>query len=242
MSLYPNPHGKMCYWYDAAEKYGAPNIKWCEETLCQVVSEPANTWSNIGYILAAFVIYLWAKKTKHTELKWLAPAMFLMGACSLYYHLSNFYISQILDFVGMYLFVFWLLVLNLRKAKLITRKMQVPAHIIISLLATLTLHYMYLNHIKFQMIIAIGVLTILICEFLAYKRSSVKRHYKYFFTGIILVGLAQLASQLDLQRIWCDPSNHVLQGHALWHLLAAIGLTISYKHWAQEDYSLEVLP
>jgi hypothetical protein len=120
--------------------------------------------------------------------------------------------------------------------------MQVPAHIIISLLATLTLHYMYLNHIKFQMIIAIGVLTILVCEFLAYKRSSLERHYKYFFTGIVLVGLAQLASQLDLQRIWCDPSNHVLQGHALWHLLAAIGLTISYKHWAQEDYSLEVLP
>lgn len=241
MQLYPNPHGQSCYWHSATEKFGAPNIKWCEETLCQVVSEPANTWSNLGYLVAAIVLLIWTKKTKHKELKWLAPAMLLMGAASFYYHMSNFYISQILDFIGMYFFVFWLLVLNLRKAKIITRSKQVLTEVAIVILCTLLVHYMYLNLMKFQIIVAIGVGVILVTEYMTYKRSNKKRHYKYFWTSMGLITIAQIFSQLDLKRIMCDPTEHIFQGHAIWHVIGAIALTVAYKHWEQEDYSQEVI-
>lgn len=242
MNSYTNPHSVGCYWHDAAKKYGAPNIKWCEETLCQVVSEPANTWSNLAYLVSAIILYYWAKKHKQPELTWLAPAMLLMGAGSFYYHMSNFYIGQILDFVGMYLFVFWLMVLNLRKAQIIKRRLQVPLQALIVIGLTLAVHLMYINHMSFQLIVASGVFIILITEFIAYKRSIHKRHYKWFYFGIIFIALAQGFSQLDLQRIWCVPTDHFWQGHALWHVLNSIGLTLSFKHWSQEDYSQEVMP
>ena len=65
---YQNPHQMQCTWYDLTEKYGAPNIKWCEQTLCQFISEPANTWSNLGFLMVGILIYVYATKNKHPAL------------------------------------------------------------------------------------------------------------------------------------------------------------------------------
>ena len=37
-------------WYKLSS-VALPNVKWCEETLHGWVTEPANTWSNIPFIL-----------------------------------------------------------------------------------------------------------------------------------------------------------------------------------------------
>src|SRR4051812_20202982 len=105
---YPNPHGPLCPWYEITEKIGAPNIKWCEETLCQVISEPSNAWSNLGHIIAALLItYLSLKNKESFELRLFGPIIFLMGMMSFFYHLSNFYTSQVLDFLGIFFLVGW---------------------------------------------------------------------------------------------------------------------------------------
>jgi hypothetical protein len=89
---YPNPHAPSCPWYPVTEKVGAPNIKWCEETLCQWVSEPANTWSNLGYMIVAVIImYLVNKNNQDSKLKQLGPIIFFMGAMSFFYNQNNFY-------------------------------------------------------------------------------------------------------------------------------------------------------
>ena len=92
---YPNPHGQSCPWFPQAESWGGPNVKWCEETLCHWISEPALTWSNLSYILVAIVItYLSFKNKDDIKLKQFGPIIFFMGAMSFFYHLSNFYGSQ----------------------------------------------------------------------------------------------------------------------------------------------------
>ncbi len=241
MSEYVNPHGASCPWYPAAELLGSPNIKWCEETLCQIVTEPANTWSNILYLLVAFYIYKSAKKTGQGELIWLGPAMFLMGLFSLIYHMSNNYLSQMFDFIGMYLFVFWLFVLNLRRIGAVKKTNQVKVMVTLSVVCTAMVHVMYLTHIKFQFIVAVAAVAILYTEYLYYKNNRENKAitYKKLVIGAGFVGLAQISSQLDLNRVswFCDPQNHFFQGHALWHVLGAIGLTIAYKHYEQFDYS-----
>ena len=241
MSFYVNPHGHSCPWYPSAELFGAPNIKWCEETLCHWISEPANTWSNLLYILISFYIFWSAKKTKQPELIWMGPAMLLMGLASFAYHMSNNYFTQVLDFVGMYLFVFWILILNFRRLKILTKQNQVSALIALSIACTIILHLMYINFMKFQMIVALAVAVIILTEYICYKRmkqnSSLPRHHnKFMLAGIFFVGIAQTFSQLDLNRIMCDPQNHFLQGHALWHIFGAIGLTVAYKHYEQFNF------
>ena len=102
--IYPNPHAPSCPWYPITEKVGAPNLKWCEETLCQWVSEPANTWSNLGYmIVAVIVMYLANRNHQNSKLKQLGPIIFFMGAMSFFYHQSNFYFSQIFSLSNIYI-------------------------------------------------------------------------------------------------------------------------------------------
>lgn len=95
---------------------------------------------------------------------------------------------------------------------------------------------------KFQMIVAIGSISILVTEYIAYRNSKIKRNYKFFYLGLICMGCAQIFSQLDLKRIWCNPADHIFQGHALWHLLGAIGLLLAFRHWMQDDYSDDKMP
>jgi hypothetical protein len=238
MSFYVNPHNHSCPWYPAAELFGAPNLKWCEETLCHWVSEPANTWSNLLYILVSFYIYHSAKKKKQPELIWLGPAMLIMGSFSFFYHMSNNYLSQILDFVGMYAFVYWLLILNLRRLNILNKKNQTKFLIGLSIFSTVLIHVMYINFMKFQLIIFFATIAIIATEFMCFRKmkTQTEYHHKFIISGLLTIGLAQLFSQLDLNRIMCNPQNHFLQGHAIWHILGAIGLTLAYKHYEQFDF------
>jgi hypothetical protein len=192
----------------------------------------------------AFYIYKSAKKTKQPELIWLGPAMFLMGSFSLIYHMSNNYITQMFDFIGMYFFVFWIFVLNLRRIGALKRENQVKFMVAISVGCTALVHIMYLTHTKFQLIVAVAAAAILYTEYLYYKRNKSNTSIKYnkIIIGAGFVGLAQISSQLDLNKVswFCDPQNHFFQGHALWHVLGAIGLTIAYKHYEQFDYSKDI--
>ncbi len=239
MSYYVNPHGHSCPWYPAAELFGAPNIKWCEETLCHWISEPANTWSNGLYLILAGYIFWSATRTKQFELQWQGPAMFLMGLFSGIYHLSNNYLTQVLDFIGMYLFVYWFIILNFRRLNWVSRKNQIPLFVVLSSVSTIVLHLMYLNFIKIQFIIAAAVIVIITTEVLCFMRRIKPIKYTFFIIGAVFMALAQTASLLDAARVsWiCDPTNHWFQGHALWHILSAIGLTFAYKHYEQFKFS-----
>lgn len=43
----------MCPW----EQYEKDPFPFCEEHLCQLVGQPANTWSNIGYFVAVWLLF-----------------------------------------------------------------------------------------------------------------------------------------------------------------------------------------
>ncbi len=231
---YPNPHGPSCPWYEITEKTGAPNIKWCEETLCQWVSEPALTWSNLGYLIVGlFVLYLGIKNKHNAHMKQFGPIIFFMGAMSFFYHQSNFYGSQILDFVGMFFFVGWAIGMNLIRLSKIKANQLVWFNLSLASVYTVAMHAMYVTDIKFQVIVLISGFIILATEFMA--RNVVKVKYNWFITTILVLIVAFGFSISDGQRIWCDPTQHgwFSQGHAIWHWVAAIGTLTIYFHYSQ---------
>lgn len=252
MSFYVNPHQHQCPWYPHAEMLGAPNIKWCEETLCQWISEPANTWSNIAYLIAALYIFWSASKKRYIELNLFAPIMFVLGSASFIYHMSNNYLSQVFDFIGMFILVYWLFVINLKRLGVIERKQYLPIMGGLIAISLVILHLMYLSFLKYQYIILFNVVMIAVTEYLNFKKSSnssennsldnksLSEHptsYRHFFIGFTLIFLAKIFSLLDGMRVMCDPTNHWFQGHAMWHLLGAIALTFIYKHYEQFDFA-----
>lgn len=236
MSNYINPHAPSCPWYDITEKVGAPNIKWCEETLCEWISEPANTWSNLGYLFAGLIILYLSKKYKHNkELTQFGPIIFFMGAMSYFYHQSNFYGSQILDFVGMFFFVGWAFSMNLVRLGKLQRKNFTWFNLGLGLLLTVVMHVMYVTEIKFQGIVLISGFVILATEVMA--RKIVKIHYHFLISAIMTLIVAFGFSIADGKRIWCDPTQHGFfsQGHAVWHWVASIAMVLIYLHYSQKN-------
>jgi len=232
---YTNPHGPSCPWYPITESQGAPNIKWCEETLCQWISEPANTWSNLGYLIVAIIITIIAFRKKESfELKQFGPIIFFMGAMSFFYHQSNFYGSQILDFVGMFLFVGWAMGMNFIRLGKMAKNKLIPFNVIVAAIFTIAMHIMYLTGVKFQGIILISGFIIIATEIKAQKEF--KSEVGWFIAAIATLIVAFGFNISDGQRFWCDPTQHgwFSQGHAVWHWTAAIAMFFIYKHYSQE--------
>lgn len=229
----------MCPWHDAAEKYGAPNLKWCEETLCQWVSEPANTWSNLLFIILAILMFKQVKGHQNKAVKWFPYGMLIMGSGSFYYHMSNFYISQVLDFIGMFAFVYWAAMYNMVRLKWIKPSKMAITAIVFSILSSIVLHYMYLNGMKFQMIIAVSAIFIGLSELALYIKRDRPESYKFFIIGFSFIILGEIVSLLDLMKhpMICDPTNHVFQGHAVWHILSATGTYFAFLFYRQFKFN-----
>jgi hypothetical protein len=84
-----------------------------------------------------------------------------------------------------------------------------------------------------QALVALLIATILGQEGLLWWRergaSPVDR--RLFGLAMGLLGLAAAASLADVTRTVCDPTNHFLQGHSLWHLLSAAALFALYRYY-----------
>ena len=228
---YPNPHPPSCPWHASAELLGAPNIKWCETTLCSWISEPANTWSNAMYLVMALLIHFQCRRSPHGELRSMAPVMALMGLLSGVYHASNNYLTQVFDFLGMFLLTFWLLAINLRRNGWLAPRHQVLAYAALVIVGLMAVHLMYLQGLPFQLLIALATLVIITTEFTARRRAVERVPMQYFLAGLALMALAQAASLADVSRALCDPDNHFVQGHAVWHMVSALALYCSVQHY-----------
>ncbi|MFZ4714670.1 MAG: ceramidase domain-containing protein [Bacteriovoracaceae bacterium] len=227
--------GVGCPWHPMRESWGYPNLKWCEESLCQWIEEPANTWSNLGYIAVAIYIFMKGKKSGSIPMTLLGLAVFFMGLFSLIYHATNNWPTQILDFAGMYFYTSAIILFNLRRLGWVKENHSAPTYLIL-LLANFLLIPLFNNvlHIHIQFIILVNVITMMALEFLVPKDDS-KFNRRYFYMCLGTFAIAETFSLLDVKRIMCDPTMHVFQGHALWHWIGALAVFYSYKHYSQFD-------
>jgi Ceramidase len=234
MSFYPNPHPQGCPWHSFAESMGSPNIKWCEETICSWISEPANAWSNAAYLISTLIIFYLAYKNKHHSiLKKFPIVIFIMGGFSFIYHLSNFYGTQVLDFVGMFFLLGWTTGFNLIRMEKMKRSHLWIYMAVVIAVNTALVHVLYLMNIKFQFIMLVGAILIVFSEYLARERTKV--NYGWFVGSLFLLTVALAFSLADHTKLWCDPSQHGLfsQGHALWHWISGLAMIGIYKHYSQ---------
>ncbi|MFH1811361.1 MAG: ceramidase domain-containing protein [Pseudomonadota bacterium] len=236
MPQYPNPHAPGCPWYDVTEVVGAPNLKWCEPTRCEWISEPANTWSNLGYLAVAVVFWRLARSARSVAVRLFAPTAFLMGLFSFVYHASNNYLTQVFDFVGMFLYVYLLVRINLVRVWPGLRTWQRPIYWGLILGSTGLVHGMYLLDLPYQLLIAIGVLVLVVTEVICMRRGDWQRYrYRYFGLSLLIIVVAESFSLLDVSRTWCQPENLILHGHAIWHVLGSVSILFAFLHYRQLD-------
>lgn len=216
-----------CPWRSLAA-YGPANIKWCEERLCAWVNEPANAWSNLAFVLVAAAVV----RIGGGQARWWAPLIATMGVCSFVYHASNVWLTQVLDFLGMYMFCCLLLALNLGRLGWLSASALPRVYAATVLGLTLVTAVIVRFGAPIQVIVLGLIVATVVTEWLCRRRG---RTYRLggFFAALGLMAAAITCSLLDAARVWCEPGDHVLQGHAMWHVLSAASLLPAFVHYRQ---------
>ncbi len=231
LSTYPQLTNPQCPWSTLRTWGGLPNVKWCEETLCGWISEPANTWSNVPFLVTAAVLWWFTRKeTSRTERFW-PVAAFLVGVSSLVYHASVTFVLQVFDFFGMYCFFALVVLLNLVRLGVVAKQRLFA--VLWASVASLTVLTVVIAKLSLpvQGIIVVLLVGTVVTEAGAFMKQ--RGQLRWFGSALAFIAVAAVFSGSDVSRRWCDPSDHLLQGHAIWHVFNAVGIGLAYLHYRQ---------
>jgi hypothetical protein len=222
----PLPPG--CPW----SGWTPPNVDWCEEELCSWVVNPADTWSNLAYLGFGAAMALRARGRHSPVLSLFAPASVLVGIFSFVYHASYTWFLQFFDFVGMFVFCFTVITANALRLHWIR-----PERAIAFLAAGVVLFSALVlvvseTTLPIQGLVALLIAAVVGQEWTVHRRDPTNApDYRAFRIALGLLAAAALCSLADVTRTFCDPKNHWLQGHAVWHVLSAASLYAMFRFY-----------
>jgi hypothetical protein len=75
------------------------------------------------------------------------------------------------------------------------------------------------------------ILAIVATEFLQRSRAGLDR--RFFFASLAALTVAAGFSAADVTGAFCDPNDHFVQGHAIWHVLGATSLVFAAFFYRQ---------
>jgi hypothetical protein len=221
MMVDPLPAG--CPW----SGWLPPNVDWCEEELCGWIVNPADTWSNLAYLVFGAIMWRQASRSGDPRVALFAPASVVVGVFSFAYHASYTYFLQFFDFVGMFVFCFTVITANALRLGWIEHRRQWVFFASGVVVSSASVPLVSQTTIPIQVLVGVLILVILGQELALHRGREadvVEADYGPFYLALILLAGAAAFSLADVTRVWCNPQNHWVQGHAVWHLLTASSL------------------
>lgn len=212
--------------------YIQASIRFCEDRLCGFIVEPANTWSNIGYFIAGLLIIRSNWGRGRPTLNIIGITALLVGVGSTLFHATGTRWGELLDVSAMYLISALFITFALCRVMTLTRMSTIMFYFGLSLLSII---YLVLSKSSGIMLFASQITIMVLLEIRAYFKASQKADYKYLGLVAGAFAVAYTAWLLDYHRVICDPHNHILGGHAIWHLTNATCLWSYYKFQEQFD-------
>lgn len=213
-----------CFW-DVL----TPNDRYifCEEQLCAMIVEPANTWSNIGYLIIA-IMMLQSRTVTNRRVKHLfAGSTFALFIGSTLFHASGTYMGRIADVGAM--FFLSTVILTLSAERFFSLRERWANAFFLLLLATSL--YGLVAHQIGSKFFALQILLATIIEWrMAHTKTSLNG--KKVLYSVLLIIAAFTFWILDVKKILCDPGNHILTDHGMWHLLAAGAIWVFFTSYA----------
>ena len=88
-----------CPW----DGFAPGTVHFCEERLCGWIAEPANAWSNLGFLAMGVYLLLRAKKDKRAPLYLVGVTSLLVGVGSFLFHMSGTFVGEFADLSAMFL-------------------------------------------------------------------------------------------------------------------------------------------
>ncbi|MGZ3725004.1 MAG: ceramidase domain-containing protein [Pseudobdellovibrio sp.] len=205
---------------------------YCEENLCAWVVQPANTWSNIGYLIVALMIL--RHKHWHTDKYWFSFVSILLFVGSTLYHMTGTYWGRDLDVGAMLVLSGFVLSLTL------SRYLNFPKKYLFFIVPAISIASMVNIHAGWGgRLFVIQVVVTAIAEWAYAHTIRVPAHLKKSLIQALLLFLFALALNLtDMNRIYCLPSNNVITLHAIWHLLCSYCIYLVVKYYCYTEKTI----
>ena len=205
-----------CPW----ESYAPASISFCEARLCAWVVEPSNAWSNLAY-LACGVVILATLARAHGVLRLVGAAAIAIGLGSFAFHGTGTRIGELVDVSAMYLLSGLALVFALRRLRPLSTGQLVAVYLAI-VGASVGLMVATGNNgiFMFAAQITLGI----IAEMYLYVARPRATSYRAQQGMIVSFTIAFLIWNADKWSLLCSPDNHLVTGHAVWHVLTAVAI------------------
>lgn len=205
----------MCPW----SEYTPATIAFCERRLCAWIVEPSNAWSNLAYI-AVGVWILWRRRERVTALTAIGVASVVLGIGSFSFHATGVRVFEVVDVSSMYLISGLALTFALQRW-LRWSDGGAIAFFVATVLGSSLLMIAAGNDgiamFSVQTLTAVGL------EIRLRDRTPPGVGW-WLLSASAVTALALVIWLLDVHGLVCDPDNHFVTGHAVWHVLTAVSI------------------
>ena len=221
----------------------------------QLIVQPSNTWSNLGYIIVGLMFISIAKndhKYEHRHhvnnlLAKFPGFSYLIGFSALYmgfgsfmYHATLTFFFQKLDQTGMYfLFISFLAYvlfklfpqIKFRGKTYVSNKFFIISAIIVQLLFFFFLWKLPVNILFPSLTISFFIVNFILITKVKNSESIISLLKASFITLLIAFSIWVL----DITNKLCSPTS-IFQGHAAWHLLNTASIFLAYLYYRSETF------
>lgn len=196
-------------------------MQFCERTLSGMIKHPADTWTNIGPLVAGIFILIYANRPLE---RLLGAAALWTGLASGYFHATNTILGETLDLSGMFMFI--LSIAALQQQRSAPQRPGQWALIGGVVLGTLILTALSSISTAFASPMFAVIVVIVVARGL-YDSLLTRWAYAMVITFLI----AWAFWWLDFTQVVCNPDNHIFTGHGVWHLLNGVVFWCALRHY-----------
>lgn len=234
--------------FDWMGEGGKAASEYCEAFGTGWVRQPANSWSNLGFIVVGLVIALQGRGRGSFYRSSFYPVLFsflavFLGVGSFAYHASTTVFGGCLDAGSMFLLSSFMLAYALSRLL----SLSVTQFALLCVFCVLVSLYIESRSMVFPGSIDAGSIifglflflaaTVELCLILV-RKVAIAGVWAVAFIITFIVSIT-IWSMSRTGGAWCDPGS-LLQGHAAWHLLDAVCVYFMYRYYRSEGEALGV--
>lgn len=176
-------------------------------------------------------MWLWRASRKETgALRLFSVAAAVVGVTSFALHASFTAFFQFFDFVGMFLFAAVLLAVDLERLGAIPRDRSPVVVAVATAASAAAFGLVRLAGLPVQPLVVLEALVLVGLE-VRLARGLSGEQLRWLWGALGLTACAVGFWLADYTRILCDPTDHLFQAHAVWHLLTAAAMVTLFRFY-----------
>lgn len=207
----------LCPW----SGFDPGTVHFCEQRLCSFIVEPSNAWSSVAYLVIGLWMLAQALRPVAPRAIAVAAAQLMIGVGSFFFHASGTFWGELVDQVGMFMLSALILTFSLAQARGYSAARTVTVYV--GLVVASTLLLLAVRPIGIPLF-AVQLTAGLGWQLRLWWHSSgtLRAMHRPFLIGVGLFLISFAIWITDITGLVCNPHNHLVTGHAIWHVLNAV--------------------